>query len=678
MKLCTARKGILCLSTVLVGLVSRANAATWTPLNNLAPSSAGTMFLLTDGTVMVQAGGSSGWMKLTPDGAGNYANGTWSSIASMSVGRLYYASTMLPSGKVLVLGGEYTGSNSDRTDTNTGEIYDPVADSWKAIANYPPEADCGDATVTSNGTLTTGSNVITGLEFTGVMQTMWTVTGNGIPGTQVSPTTITSILSPTSIQISANATTTGQSSLSFTGNRPGCFGAVAAILLNSGNFLAGNLHSTATNTYNPLTDSWTSSGSKVYDQSDEEGWLKLPSGGIFNPFDIFRSINTGLTSAELYDPVAGTWASKSPSDIPPTANGMLPQLSSFALGAELGPTIRLQDGRVLVIGANNNTALYNPTTNTWFTGPTIMGTLSNSVNTAGSLAPFGADDAPAAILPNGHVIFAADAGPAAVTSTGDTSSTSQTITGIPSTALFQIGWEVRQSNGNSDVIQGGTTIESILSSTSITVNRMPLVTTPGEGLIFGGTFNNPTQLFDFNPAGAAGAGSILPVSPPLNYSGLNNSGSYVTRMLVLPTGQLLFNPSSQQLYIYTPDGSASLLYRSAVNAITYSGIPGQFTLTGRQLNGQSAGSSYGDDVQVDENYPIIRLTSSTGTVYYCRTTNWSNLGVATGTASEMVTFTLPNGITAGTYSLVVSGAGISGVPVAFNITAAEIAGIIVH
>src|SRR5262245_26655565 len=70
-----------------------AHGATWTKLTNLAPSSAYSQFiLLTDGTVMVQAGSSQSWMRLTPDSHGSYINGTWSTnISSMSTPRIYNA-----------------------------------------------------------------------------------------------------------------------------------------------------------------------------------------------------------------------------------------------------------------------------------------------------------------------------------------------------------------------------------------------------------------------------------------------------------------------------------------------------------------------------------------------------------------------------------------------------------
>ena len=112
--------------------------------------------------------------------------------------------------------------------------------------------------------------------------------------------------------------------------------------------------------------------------------------------------------------------------------------------------------------------------------------------------------------------------------------------------------------------------------------------------------------------------------------------------------------------------------RPVVNDVTYNG-GGVFTLTGKQLNGQSAGSAYGDDVESDENYPVIRLTNATGT-YYARTTNWSTNLIATGMAPETVNFTLPAGIPPGNYALIVSGAGVSGIPLFIVITANEVAG----
>src|SRR5215471_11004916 len=101
------------------------NAGTWVMLTNGAPAAAGTMILLTDGTVMVQNNSSNfaAWMRLVPDIHGSYVNGTWvTNIASMNLARLYFASNVLPDGRVWVLGGEYSGPSLTQNITALGEI----------------------------------------------------------------------------------------------------------------------------------------------------------------------------------------------------------------------------------------------------------------------------------------------------------------------------------------------------------------------------------------------------------------------------------------------------------------------------------------------------------------------------------------------------------------------------
>jgi hypothetical protein len=102
------------------------------------------MLLLSDGTVMAQGGSNSNdahWYKLTPDSTGSYVNGTWSNLASFNDGRRFYASDVLRDGRVFVAGGEYSSVGGD---TNTTEIYDPVANTWTLEANYPL-ANLGDS-----------------------------------------------------------------------------------------------------------------------------------------------------------------------------------------------------------------------------------------------------------------------------------------------------------------------------------------------------------------------------------------------------------------------------------------------------------------------------------------------------------------------------------------------------
>lgn len=102
------------------------------------------MLQLTDGRLMVQAGATATWRMLTPDSTGSYQNGTWSLAASMSKGRLYYASAVLKDGRVVVFGGEYVNNSSTATEDNTAEIYDPQTNTWAPVTG-PGWSMIGDA-----------------------------------------------------------------------------------------------------------------------------------------------------------------------------------------------------------------------------------------------------------------------------------------------------------------------------------------------------------------------------------------------------------------------------------------------------------------------------------------------------------------------------------------------------
>ncbi len=105
--------------------VSTHAAGTWTPVTNSAPGSIGLMLLLSDGTVMAHNSGvSATWYRLTPDSAGHYVNGTWSTLQPMHDSRLYYSAQVLKDGRVFVAGGEYG------TGYRTGESYDPLTNKW--------------------------------------------------------------------------------------------------------------------------------------------------------------------------------------------------------------------------------------------------------------------------------------------------------------------------------------------------------------------------------------------------------------------------------------------------------------------------------------------------------------------------------------------------------------------
>mgnify|MGYP003337723356 FL=1 len=299
---------------MLICLVSMAGtssaAGTWKKLTNPNPQFAcGTMLLLTDGTVMVEGYDSQTWSKLTPDSTGSYTNGTWTTLGKMSTPRLYFASRVLPDGRVFVLGGEYSGSFLSQNFSNTGEIYDPVKNKWSPIARFPR--------------------------------------------TQ--------------------------------------FGDDPSMLLPDGTVMVGYISGPQTYIYDPNFDFWFTGSTKLRnDQSDEEIFLQLP-GWKFVSYDVFASDKLKAGHAQYYDYFSDQWFDA----------GSVPVImSSTTQGFELGPGGYLPNGKAIIIGANEKSAIYTPPASTGATGSWVAGpTLPTGM---------GADDAPGAVLPNGHFVFLAD------------------------------------------------------------------------------------------------------------------------------------------------------------------------------------------------------------------------------------------------------------------------------
>ncbi len=150
------------------------------PLTNKAPFTAGTALLLTDGTVIVQGAGTA-WWKLTPDITGSYLNGTWSEIASLpsNYDPLYFASAVLPDGRVVINGGEY--NFGAQVETNLGAIYDPTTNKWTALAGPTGWSEIGDAmsVILPNGTYMLGNCCGSTQALLNATTLTWTSTGTG-------------------------------------------------------------------------------------------------------------------------------------------------------------------------------------------------------------------------------------------------------------------------------------------------------------------------------------------------------------------------------------------------------------------------------------------------------------------------------------------------------------------
>ena len=76
--------------------------------------------MLTNGSVLI-TGGQDANSQLSTTELYDVASGTWAAKAPMSATRLYHTQTTLQSGKVLVTGGDGTGTQS------AAEVFDPAS-----------------------------------------------------------------------------------------------------------------------------------------------------------------------------------------------------------------------------------------------------------------------------------------------------------------------------------------------------------------------------------------------------------------------------------------------------------------------------------------------------------------------------------------------------------------------
>jgi len=172
-----------------------ATSTEWFPFDEMLPGNpnaarkncrvdgcASNPLLLTDGTVIVHVSCTADWYKLTPTLNGSYRHGTWSPIASLPNGYAprFFASAVLPDGRVIVEGGEYD-NGCTQVQTNLGAIYDPVADTWTPVNPPVGWATIGDAssTLLANGRFLLSNSQNRDTALLDASKLTWTDTGAG-------------------------------------------------------------------------------------------------------------------------------------------------------------------------------------------------------------------------------------------------------------------------------------------------------------------------------------------------------------------------------------------------------------------------------------------------------------------------------------------------------------------
>lgn len=562
---------------------------TWTAVT-AAPNSASLSnpLLLTDGTVLVHDQNSPNWYRLTPNSAGSYVNGTWSQVASLPVINgtqykpLYFASAVLPDGRVIIMGGEYNGG-SEGVWESLGAIYDPASNKWTAVS---PPSGAG-----------------------------WTGTG---------------------------------------GN--GGIGDSQSIVLPDGTFLLGACCADpdVDALFNAADLSWTSTGAPLGGTyQDEQGYTLLPTGKVLT-VDIWDTSN--LEAAEAYSPDTGVWsfiASTPVSIVDPATCG----------NDEIGPAVTRPDGTVVAFGGNTGctgeadpTAIYDASKNTWAQGPNVPAACGDNGTTDCTLA-----DAPAAMLPNGNILFAASAGAYQSPTHFFEFTSANAINQVADTLFFA------SSSSSYDynflVLPNGQVLETDFSDTAevytptgtASPGQMPVITSVPTAFTPGGTYQIAgTQLHGLSQGAAYGDDVQGATNYPIVLIVNNQTGDhFYAKTFGFSTMSIAAGQSSTASFTVTPttETGAATLYvvangisSTGASVTINAGIPlsvsevGDGTVTSSPTGISCPGTcnaNFGSDTVV-----TLKATAAKG----WRFTGWG--GACSGTNTCKVTTTTSTSVTA--------------------------------
>jgi hypothetical protein len=287
---------ILVLTLVLTPLAARGTGGTFAPTESLHTARYfHTATLLPSGEVLVAGGNDVNGSPLASAELYNPAKGAWSVTGSMATGRGEGSTaTLLPNGKVLVVGG--TDINGFCLDA--AELYNPSTGRWTSTGSMNQPRCHHTATLLSNGNLLVAGGT-TSYE---------------------SATTSAELYNPTT----GEWLTTGSLHAARQNG-------AATLLANGPVLLAGGINFnhgiesilTTTELYNPSSGVWSVTGSMI--------------SGIVNPASTLLGSNDVLiaNAAQLYNPASASW----------TGTGPLPRTAGNPLRATLLP-----NGNVLASG----------------------------------------------------------------------------------------------------------------------------------------------------------------------------------------------------------------------------------------------------------------------------------------------------------------------------------------
>ena len=392
--------------------------------------------------------------------------------------------------------------------------------------------------------------------------------------------------------------------------------------------------------------------------------------------------NGGGITAEIYAPSNNTWTVVSPPTslispgqiadaeckvlpngqvliVPPEAknpNGTLlfdPATTNWSAGPSSlnflaeATLVKIPDGSMLTVDANlTSSERYTPGANSWSSDA------ATPISLWLSLGPdYIGETGPAFLLPNGHVIFFGGNGHTAL----------YTPSGGTAAGTWVQGPDIPAGNVMADAPGAMLVNGKIL----IAVGPPPTVQN-----LTNIVYQSVTSFYEYDyTVGTTGAFTQIT-------SFLQAAPTYQSIFLDLPDGTVFYNLYNNfGMYDYVPDGSPLAAGKPTISSIS-TNSDGSLHFTGLLFNGISEGAAYGDDHQMDSNFPMIRFIDSAGHVRYGRTFNWSSTGVMTGSATTTTECWAPAGSSAqDTIQVVANGIASAGVSLNSIVTTQSDSGI---
>jgi hypothetical protein len=387
----------------------------------------------------------------------------------------------------------------------------------------------------------------------------------------------------------------------------------ARVIVCGGEYVAGSNTQAESNKceiYDPVSAIWTS-------LAPPTGWAKIGDAACaVLPDGRFLLGNIFDQRSAIYDPHAHAWSDAGKKNSSSSEESW----------------VLMPDDTVLTVECNTSqqAELYVPASKTWVkagTTPSLLVEASSS------------EIGPAILLPDHRAFF--------VGATGQT-------------ALYTPGAKgaVGTWSGGPDLPKDANNAQLIAKDAPgclLPNGRVLLALGPKVGTEINNGYGKPTSFYEFDGT------AFQRTADPGNAA----DAPYTGRLLLLPSGEVLFSASTPEIWLYRSDEGAP----NPAWAPVIDHVPGlltigkSFSIAGRQFNGLSQAVGYGDDAAASTNYPLVQLkNATTGQIIYCRTFDHSTMAVSTGGAATATNFDVPAGTKPGNYEIRVIANGIASAP----------------